>query len=146
MFGLSTAKLIAFAIAAAAIIGFVTWSFSLRTRLEHRDAQLAAICAATRTAANQPKLDCKQVPQQIGFLGQTVTALSNALKAQNSAVEALGQQSADQQQKAAQASQAAQGRAREAEATSTRLNASSRSGEALAKPCAPSRALKEAWQ
>jgi hypothetical protein len=79
-------------------------------------------------------------------MGDAVTALSNSLRTQNAAVASLGEQTKQQQADSVRASQKAQERAGRAEATSTRLEASSRAGGAVAKPCEPSKALKEAWR
>jgi hypothetical protein len=111
-----------------------------------RGEQLAAICTATRAAANQPKLDCKQTAQQITFMGEAVQALSNSLKVQNAAVSALGEQTKAQQAEAAKARQKAQERARGAEAAADRLIASSRSAVPQGPPCKASKAVEEAWK
>lgn len=146
MFGLSYVKLIGMAAGALAIVAFVLLAFHWKHQASDRKEQLAAICTATRTAADQPKLDCKQVPQQIRFMGDAIKTLRTAITAQNAAVDMLARKSATDQAAAVKASQAAQERARAPEATSTRLTASSRSGERLTKPCLPSRTLTEAWR
>lgn len=146
MIPVSTAKLIGLAIAAAAILSFVILAFHWKSTMAGRGKELATICAATRAAAENPKLDCKQVPAQIGQLGQSIAALKSAIADQNEAIASLGKHSADQQAAAAQASQVAQNRAGKAQATSGRLTASSRASDAQAKPCAPSKALTDAWQ
>jgi hypothetical protein len=101
---------------------------------------------ATRDASGQPKLGCGQVPAQIKFMGEAMTALSNAIRVQNSAVAAMGSETTRQQQESARASEKAQERSKGAEATSARLTASSRSSESVARPCVPSKELTGAWK
>jgi hypothetical protein len=144
--GLSTAKLIGFGLGALAVLAFIGLSLRWRHEMTARGEQLAAICTATRAAANQRKLDCKQVPQQITFMGEAVQALSNSLKVQNAAVSALGEQTKAQQAEAAKARQKAAESAQEAEAASQRLDASSRQKPPQGQPCEPSKAVKEQWQ
>jgi hypothetical protein len=143
MFGLSYVKLIGFAIASAAILSFVLLAFHWKNTMTERGEKLVAICQTTRDASGNPKLKCGEVPDQIKFMGETITALKNALHVQNDAVAALGAQSKQQQAEGAKASQAAEKRAQGAQATSTRLGVSSRAG---GPPCEPSKALKGAWQ
>ena len=143
---LSTAKLIALAVAAAAILSFVLLAFHWRDTMTARGKQLDTICAATRAAADNPKLDCKLVAQQIGLMGKSIADLKTGIAHQNAAVNALAVESDRQKAAAVQASRIAQERARAAEATSARLAASSRSGGAVAKPCLPSPALVDAWK
>jgi hypothetical protein len=69
MFGLSIAKLVGLAIAAAAILSFVTLAFHWKDTMTARGKQLDTICAATRAAANRPKLDCARSADEITFLG-----------------------------------------------------------------------------
>lgn len=144
--GLSAAKLIGLAIAAAAILAFVVLAFHWRDTMTARGKKLGTICAATRAAADNQKLDCKLVAQQIGEMGKSIADLKDGIAHQNAAVNALAAKSQADQAEAAQAAQKAATRAHEAQATSDRLSASSRSGEAQAKPCAPSKALTEAWK
>jgi hypothetical protein len=146
MFGLSTAKLIAFAVAAAAILSFVLLAFHWKHQAADRGEKLAVICQSTRDASGNPKLGCSEVPAQIKFMGEAIGTLTTAIHKQNDAVAAMGAETTRQQADSAKASQAAQERARGAQATSTRLEVSSRAGEAQAKPCEPSKALKGAWQ
>jgi hypothetical protein len=143
MFGLSYVKLIGLAIAAAVILSFVLLAFHWKNTMTERGEKLAVICQTTRDASGNPKLKCGEVPDQIKFMGETITALKNALHVQNDAVAALGAQTKQQQTDSAKASQAAEKRAQGAQATSTRLGASSRVG---GPPCEPSKALKGAWQ
>lgn len=146
MMGLSTAKLIAFAVAAAAILSFVLLAFHWKHQAADRGEKLAIICKTTREAADNPKMACGNVTLQIGELGASVKNTKAALERQNAAVSALATESDRQKAEAAKASQKAATRAREAQATSDRLTASSRSGEAQAKPCDASKALKGAWR
>ncbi|MDB5584330.1 MAG: hypothetical protein JWR80_9506 [Bradyrhizobium sp.] len=81
---LSTAKLIALAVAAAAILSFMLLAFHWKSAMEDRGQQLVLACDATRKAANRPKLDCKQTPQQIQFLGDAL----DAVKAKTAAAQA----------------------------------------------------------
>lgn len=143
--GLSTAKLIALAVAAAAILSFVLLAFHWKAQAADRKAELATICQATRDAAGKPKLDCKQVALQIKYLGEAVGTLKGAIRSQNAAVDALGVETARQQAEAAQATKAAEKRASRAESASERLLASARSSERQSKPCEPSKALNDAW-
>jgi hypothetical protein len=139
-------KLIGIGLGALAALAFVLMAFHWKAQASDRKDQLAAICTATRAASGQPKLDCKQVPQQIVFMGQAIGTLTTAVHKQNEAVAAMGAETSRQQGEADRASKAAQERARAPEAASTRLTASSRAGERLAKPCEPSRALQESWR
>lgn len=139
-------KLIGAGIAALVVIGLFLGLRHYKSLAEDRGAKLATICQATRDASGQPKLNCGDVPEQIKFQGEAIKALSNSLKVQNAAVASLGEQTAAAQKESAKASVLAQERARGAEATSARLKASSRSGEAQAKPCEPSKVLKGSWK
>lgn len=144
--GLSTAKLIGFAIGAAAILSFVILSLHWKHTMTERGDQLAAICHETRVASGVPKLNCAEVVPQIDAMGEAIGTLTQALHKQNDAVAAMGDETKRQQSESARASQKAQERAGKAEATSGRLAASSRAGEARAKPCAPSKALEDSWK
>jgi hypothetical protein len=148
MFGLSSLYLKLFGGLAALLIvvGLVLGLRHYRNLANDRADKLAAICQATREASGHPKLKCGDVPAQIQFMGEAVTALNNAIRTQNAAVASLGEQTKAQQAEAAKAVLNAQGRAKAAEATSARLTASSRSGGAPGAPCEPSEALKDAWR
>jgi hypothetical protein len=146
MFGLSYIKLIGIGIAALFLLSLVADRSRWMHRAHKAEAQYALDCAAARKSADNPKMKCDQTDEQIGFLGETITALKNALHVQNDAVAALGAQTKQQQADSVKASQAAEKRAQGAQATSGRLATSSRSSEAQAKPCEPSKALKGAWQ
>jgi hypothetical protein len=141
--GLSTAKLIGLAIVAAAILSFVLLAFHWKHQAADRGEKLAVICQSTRDASGQPKLKCSDVPAQIKFMGEAIGTLTQAIHKQNDAVTAMGAESERQKAEAAKASQAAQKRSTGAQATATRLEASSRAG---GPPCEPSKALKGAWQ
>lgn len=143
---ISTMKLIGAGIAALLLILLVADRGRWMHRAHSDEAQLAAICAEVRSAADNPKLDCKRTGEQVIVLGESISAAKAAIADQNAKVAALGQETAQQQAATAKASQAAQERARTAEATSRRLDASSRSSAAQAQPCAPSKALTEAWR
>jgi hypothetical protein len=143
---LSTAKLIGLALAAAAILSFVLLALHWKNTMTERGQKLATICQATRDASGQKKLPCSDVPEQVKFMGEAVKTLSGSLARQSAAVASLGEQTKAQQAASVQASQKAQERAGRADATASRLTASSRAGEAQAKPCAPSKALQESWR
>lgn len=143
MFGLSYIKLAGLAIAAAAILSFVLLAFHWKSAMTERGEKLAVICQSTRDASGNPKLKCAEVPAQIKFMGEAIGTLTTAIHKQNDAVAAMGTETARQQGESAKASQAVLGRAREAQATSSRLEASSRSG---GPACEPSKALKGAWR
>lgn len=121
-----------------------------RARWMHRahvaEAQAQADCRATRAASGVKNLRCDQADEQIGFMGQTITALSNSIATQNAAVKALGDRSAAEQAEAAKASQAAQNRAKAAEGTAARLEASAKVPAKSQGPCEPSKALEGAWK
>jgi hypothetical protein len=147
--GLSTAKLIGIAVAAAAILTFVLLSLHWKSQAADRKQKLEIICTTTRAAADDPKLSCGNVTLQIGELGASVKNLKAALAKQNAAVNALATESDRQKAEASQAVLKAQGRAQAAQATSARLMASARSGSApagSAAACKPSKTLEGAWQ
>jgi hypothetical protein len=141
-----TLKLGAMILGAAAILAFVLLAFHWKSTMTDRGEKLATICQATRDASGHKSLKCADVPDQIKFMGEAVTALSNSLKVQNAAVASLGAESERQKAEAAQASQKAEKRSQGAEATANRLIASSRSTVAQNGSCEPSRAVKESWQ
>jgi hypothetical protein len=146
---LSTLKLIGYGVGVLAVIALLAMVNGWRVERNHLRDWQSSVVTATRQASNNPKLSVKDVPQQIHFMEQAIGTLTQALNKQSAAVNAMGQESARQQQKAAQASQVAQGRAREAESVSARLTASSRSTvppAASTGPCEPSKALKEQWR
>jgi hypothetical protein len=128
------------------LVGLVLGLKHYKSLAESRGQSLATICQATRDASGQKKLPCADVPAQVKFMGEAVKTLSGSLARQSAAVAAMGDQTKAQQAATAQASQKAQERAGKAEATASRLTASSRAGEAQAKPCAPSKALTDSWK
>jgi len=142
----SIPMLIGLAIAAAAILSFVLLAFHWKSQAADRKEQLATICAATRTAADNPKLACKAVPQQITLLGQAIADLKAGIAKQNAAIDAMGKESARQQEEAAKAVLSASTRARGAEDTASRLRASARSTAPLRGVCEPSKAVQENWR
>ena len=146
MFSSLYVKLIGAGVAALILIGLVLGLKHYKSLADSRGGKLEVICKATRDASGHPKLACGDVPAQIEFMGEAVTALSNSLKVQNAAVATLGAETTRQQAASQQASKSAEKRAQGAEATSARLAASSRSGEVQAKPCSPSKVLSEAWK
>lgn len=113
---------------------------------ESRGEKLATICQQTRDSSGQPKLKCSEVTKQIQFMGEEIGTLRTSFNKQSAAVAAMGVETERQQAEGAKASKVAEKRAQGAEATSTRLTASSRSSAAQAKPCEPSKALMEAWK
>ena len=143
---LATLKLIGYGVGALAIIGLLAMVNGWRVERNHLRDWQTQVVAAARDASDSPKLAAKDVPAQIKLLGQGIATLKASIANQNAAIAALGKQSSDEQAAAAQASKTAVERASKAQATSERLNASSRAGEAQAKPCAPSKALSEAWK
>lgn len=139
-------KLIGIGLAALAVAAFVLMAFHWKHQAADRKEKLEIICKATRDASDNPKLGCGNVPIQIGELGASVKNLKAAIASQNAAVNDLAAKSRQAQDEAAQASRNAKKRAQGAEDTARRLIASSRSGEHLAKPCAPSKAVSDAWR
>lgn len=88
MFGLSYARLIGFGLAALAVLFLVAERSRWMRRAHSAEAQVAADCQAIRLASNRPKLDCKQAPQQIQFLGDAlkdVKVKTEAAKAEDAA-------------------------------------------------------------
>lgn len=142
---ISTAKLIGLAIAAAAILSFVLLAFHWRDTMTARGKELSAICGATRAAADNPKMDCKQVSAQIGQLGKSIADLKAGIASQNAAVAAQGAKTVEQQKAAAEAIKGAAHRVSEAEAVSKRLRESARTTGAQAG-CKASKALEEQWR
>lgn len=144
--GVSTAKLIGAGVGLLAVIAFVLMAFHWKGQAADRKEKLETICATTRLASNQPKLNCGAVPQQITEMGKSIGTLKAAIASQNAKVAALGTETARQQQLAAQASREAAQRAKRASDRSSDLQASSRAPERLKQPCEPSKALQEAWR
>jgi hypothetical protein len=146
MMGLSTAKLIGGLVAILLVLGLVAERSRWMHRAHTAEAENATVCAAIRAAADNPKMDCKRAAQQVGLMGQSIANLKAGIAKQNAAVNALATESDRQKAEAANAVLSAATRARASQATSDRLAASSRSGEAQAKPCDASKALKGAWR
>jgi coproporphyrinogen III oxidase-like Fe-S oxidoreductase len=146
MMGLSTAKLIGIGVGALAVIGLIVMVLGWRSeRNELREWQTSVV-TATRQAAENPKLDKKNVPQQIQLLGQAVKDLKAAIARQNAAIDALALEASRQQKAATEAQKRAVERSKGASAVSDRLVASSRSQARKAAPCEPSETVKEMWR
>jgi hypothetical protein len=146
MMGFSTAKLIGGLVALLLVLGLIAERGRWMHRAHGAEAENATVCAAIRAASDNPKMDCKRAAQQVGLMGQSIADLKAGIAHQNEAVNALGAESDRQKVEAAKAVLNARRRARAAQATSDRLAASSRSGEAVAKPCEASKALKGVWR
>lgn len=142
----STAKLIALAVAAAAILSFVLLAFHWKGQAADRKEKLELICKATRDAADNPKMNCGNVTLQIGELGASVKNTTAALDRQNAAVNALAVANAKAQQDAVKAVSAAAQRAKAAQSVSDRLSASANDPARKKAPCAPSETLAGAWR
>ena len=146
MMGLSTAKLIGAGVGLLLLVGLVLGLRHYKSLAESRGEKLAVICQTTRDASGSKRLSCGDVPKQITLMGGSILNLKAGIARQNQAVAALGAETARQQAESARASRTAVERARRPEATAERLTASSRAGERQAKPCEPSKALKESWR
>lgn len=144
--GISNAKLIAGGIGLIAALVFVAIALGWRAERNRLAEWQDVVVAETRSAADNPKLGKGHVASQIRLLGLAIDDLKGSIERQNAAVTAAGAATARQQAASASASRAAQERAGRAEATAGRLIASARSGEAQARPCEPSRILKESWR
>lgn len=146
MFGFSTIKLIGMGIAALAVIALITMVLGWRSeRNELREWQ-SGVLTATRTASANPKLGKKDVAAQITLMGKAIADLKGAIVHQNAAIDQLALTTVEAQAAAKRASQKAEKPAGEALATSARLNASARSSASRAKPCEPSKTLRETWR
>lgn len=144
--GLPTAKLIGLGLGILALIAAFFWFRGvLNERAELRDWQ-EQVTVATRLAADNPKLAKKDVAQQVGLLGKAIADLKAGIANQNAAINAHAEETKRQQEASAIAQKRVLQRAERAEATSRRLDASSRSSAATAKPCDPSATLTEAWR
>lgn len=115
-------------------------------RAQTAETQLNVICADVRKAAGNPKLGCKDAPEQIRLLGKAVADLKGAIGRQNAAVTQLGAETKRQQQASAVAQKRAEKRAGLASGTAEGLMASSRSRDRQERPCEASEALQEAWR
>lgn len=145
MFGFSTFKLIGIGIGILAVIGLVAMVLGWKSERDELRQWQSGVLTATRDAAANPKLAKKDVAQQVTLLGKAIADLEAGIRNQNAAIDRLGSESAAAAAAAAQASQKAEKRAEAALATTTRLDASARSSEAQAKPCEPSKTLRETW-
>lgn len=146
MTGFSTAKLIGLGIGLIAVLGFIALALSWRAeRNALRDWQTVVV-GATRDASANPKLNARDVAQQIRELGAAVETLKRSIGRQNAAIDAMAKRTEEAQRNAAQAAQDARTRARGPERVSGSLIASSRASGRLERPCEPSEALREAWR
>lgn len=145
MFGLSTAKLIAGAVAIAAFLSLVGLAYSWKSRMESRGVELTTICVATRAAADNPKMNCKAVPEQVKLLGQAVTDLKKGITDRNVAIAAQKAEDDREKAQAVAARNRAQKRATAAETAASRYLASSRQ-PVPAGACEPSATVKGTWQ
>jgi hypothetical protein len=86
--GLSYVKLIGGLVAALILVALIADRGRWMHRAHNDEQQLSNVCDAVREAANRPKLDCKQMPQQIQFLGDAlndVRAKTETAKASDAA-------------------------------------------------------------
>lgn len=139
-------KLIGYGLGALALIAALLTINGWRVDAADRKAKLEVICQATRSAANNPKMKCSEVPAQIGFMHDSIKALHAGIEKQNAAVDALGAKSKADHAAAVQASQAAQARARGAEAVAERLRASAEVPRKSEGPCEASKEAQNAWR
>lgn len=143
---LTTAKLIGIGVGILALVALIVTVMGWKTERDRLRIWQNQVLAATRTAADNPKLGADKVPMQIDLLGQSVAALKDAVARQNAEIASLGQESNRQQVAGEAAVKAAQPHAQRAQASSSQLEASSRSSAVLAKPCEPSAKVKELWK
>lgn len=136
-------RLIGMAAGALAVAIFVVMALHWRSQRNELREWQAQVVAATRDAADNPKLGKAGVAQQIVLLGKSIADLRTGIANQNAAINAQAAETKRQQIAAAKASDMAKERAARAEATANRLSASSRAG---GPPCEPSDALKGSWQ
>jgi hypothetical protein len=87
--GLSTVKLVGGLVAALILLSLIADRGRWMHRAHAAEAQYALDCAAARKSAANPHMACDQTDEQIGFLGEAITALKNSLHVQNDAVAAL---------------------------------------------------------
>jgi hypothetical protein len=74
MFGLSTVKLVGGLVAALILLSLVADRSRWMHRAHNAEMQNGLACIATRKASNI-KVDCRQMPQQIEFLGEALNAV-----------------------------------------------------------------------
>jgi hypothetical protein len=146
MMGLSTAKLIGLGVGALALIAALLWFKGVLNERAELRAWQGEVVTATREAAANPKLATNQVALQIQLLGKDIAQCKGALGRQNEAIGKLAADTRAAQDMAAKASVRAAERVERVGSTSERLTASARSSESQSKPCAPSKALTEAWR
>ena len=142
---LSPLKLIGLGVGLLALVGLVAMVLGWRSERNELRQWQVEVLVATRSAAANPALGKNDVAKQIEALGRSVRNLEAGIAAQNAGIDRLKAEQDRQRAASAKASRIAQERARRTGATITRLDASSRSPERLAKPCEPSRTLQEAW-
>jgi hypothetical protein len=126
----------------AAAESFVLLAFHWKHQAAERGEKLAVICQFDPRCVGQSEAQVRRSPAQIKFMGEAIGTLTTAIHKQNDAVDAMGAETKRQQAEARKPLRAKK-RAQGAQATSTRLAASSRAG---GPPCEPSKALKGAWQ
>lgn len=143
---LATLKLIGYGVGALAVIALLAMVNGWRVERDHLRAQAAATCAAIRSAAANPKMDCKNTDAQIRELGGSIANLKAELVKQNAAVAAMADASRNVREQAEKAISSAMERVKAAEGQSDRLASSSRDPARLNRPCEPSDALKGAWK
>jgi hypothetical protein len=143
---LATAKLIGYGLAALALIALVATVLGWRSERNALRARVAATCAVTKAAADNPRLSCKAVDAQIRELGRSIANLKGALARQNAAVTALSDASAKAQDEAVKAISASKERVKAAQGQSDRSAASARDPARGKAPCEPSAELKGAWR
>jgi septal ring factor EnvC (AmiA/AmiB activator) len=117
-----------------------------RAKTAQLTKQIGEACAAARLAADNPKLDCRQLAGQITALGASLKETTGALNSQNAAIRELARQTAEQQAAAAVAKKKAQVRADQAISTAERLKASAAKAVPPGKECEPSDELKGTWR
>ncbi len=139
-------RLVASLVGGLAVLIFIGFALSWRSERNSLRVWQGEVVAATREASANPKLSKSQVALQIQLLGKDIAQCKGALGRQNEAVAALASETVKQQALAKQAEKRAQERGKGIEATRLGLEASARAPAAQAKPCAPSRALTEAWR
>ena len=118
------------------------------TRAELADVRAwqAEAVAATRLAANNPKLKVSRVPAQIAELGRGVDRLQAGLKRCNDSARAAADEDARRQAAAAAELRRVEQRSAARDTLIDRLKASAAAPRTPAAACAPSETLKEIWK
>jgi hypothetical protein len=134
-----TLKLAGYVGAGLAVLLFVGLALHWKSTMTARGEQLATICAATRAAADSPKLPCVQVPQQIAALGATIINVRAATAKAEANDKANAQRvQAQQSQINQESSNAYEARLADARAAAQRLRdqlaAQTHSGRSSASP------------